>query len=63
MTLESRERKEGLWNYLNKEAQNASSQGTGFILEMDGNLWAGDSSINQIRIEDFLKSSCIKIQN
>ena len=33
---DSRERKEGFWNYLNKEAQSASSQGTGLIIEMDG---------------------------
>ena len=31
------------WEYLNTEVQNAAVEGAGFILQMDGNLWAGEN--------------------
>ena len=30
------------WEYLNREVQNAQTEGAGIIIQMDGNLWAGD---------------------
>ena len=33
------------WDYLNKEVQNAAKDGAGLIIQMDGNLWAGDRII------------------
>ena len=39
---DSRERKEKFWKYINEETQKATSKGAGFILQMDGNLWAGE---------------------
>ena len=38
-------RKEMFWNYLNNEVINATNNGAGFILQMDGNLWAGKNII------------------
>ena len=38
-------RKEMFWNYLNNEVENATNNGAGFILQMDGNLWAGKNII------------------
>ena len=42
---DNKNRKESFWKYLNQEAQNSQSDGTGFILQMDGNLWAGNTII------------------
>ena len=39
------ERKEKFWNHLDLEVAAAENQGTGFILQMDGNLWAGTQLI------------------
>ena len=34
-------RKEKFWAYLNAEVLNATNNGAAFVLQMDGNLWAG----------------------
>ena len=34
------------WKYLNKETQDACAKVAGFILQMDGNLWAGGTIIS-----------------
>ena len=39
------ERKVKFWDYLNKEVDNASKDGAAFVLQMDGNLWAGEGII------------------
>ena len=39
------ERKDKFWNYLNDEVKNASIAGAAMIIQMDGNLWAGDKII------------------
>ena len=39
------DRKEKYWEYLNMETQNATKDGAGIILQMDGNLWAGKNII------------------
>ena len=39
--------KELFWNYLNIEVENAANNGAGFILQMDGNLWAGKNIIKE----------------
>ena len=39
------ERKLKFWDYLNKEVTSASKEGAAFVLQMDGNLWAGDKII------------------
>ena len=38
-------RKEMFWNYLDTEVENASINGAGVILQMDGNLWGGKNII------------------
>ena len=38
-------RKEKFWEYLDNEVGNAFNNGAGFILQMDGNLWAGKTII------------------
>ena len=38
---DSSERKEAFWRYLDEDVLQASSSGSGFILQFDGNLWAG----------------------
>ena len=43
---DNKERKEMFWKYLNKETQDACAKGAGFILQMDGNLWAGGTIIS-----------------
>ena len=40
-----KERKNKFWEYINNETQNAKKEGAGFILQMDGNLWAGKGII------------------
>ena len=35
-------RKVKFWEYLNREVQNVQTEGAGIIIQMDGNLWAGD---------------------
>ena len=39
------ERKERFWNFLDEEVSAADQAGSGFILQFDGNLWAGNSLI------------------
>ena len=39
-------RKESFWKYLNVEVQKAKDDEAGLILQMDGNLWAGNNIIN-----------------
>ena len=38
-------RKEKFWEYLDREVENASNSGAAFVLQMDGNLWAGKNII------------------
>ena len=38
---DSLEKKEAFWNQLDKEVSEAEKNGSGFILQFDGNLWAG----------------------
>ena len=38
-------KKEAFWDHLDKEVDEASSAGAGFILQCDGNLWAGEGLI------------------
>ena len=38
-------RKESFWKYLNVEVQKAKDDEAGLILQMDGNLWAGNNII------------------
>ena len=38
-------KKENFWNYLDEEVSNAWKDGSGFILQFDGNLWAGNEII------------------
>ena len=37
------EKKEAFWNYLDNEVSEAKKVGAGFILQFDGNLWAGNN--------------------
>ena len=37
------EKKEAFWNYLDNEVSEAKRVGAGFILQFDGNLWAGNN--------------------
>ena len=39
------EKKEAFWDHLDKEVDEAEKSGAGFILQFDGNLWAGDEII------------------
>ena len=39
------ERKEKFWNFLDEEVAAADHSGSGFILQFDGNLWAGNNLI------------------
>ena len=38
-------KKEEFWKYLDEEVFQADNGGTGFILQFDGNLWAGNNII------------------
>ena len=38
-------KKENFWNYLDEEVSSAWKDGSGFILQFDGNLWAGNNII------------------
>ena len=38
-------RKDKFWKYLETEVENASNSGAAFVLQMDGNLWAGKDII------------------
>ena len=58
------ERKDAFWEHLDKEVEEASKAGAGFILQCDGNLWAGDTVIpgdprpqnnNGKRFQEFLE--------
>ena len=42
---ESIEKKNSFWKYLDEEVINAKSSGSGLIIQMDGNLWAGSQII------------------
>ena len=42
---DSKERKDVFWEYLNEQVQNAATEGTGLIIQMDGNLWAGGNIV------------------
>ena len=57
-------KKEAFWDHLNREVEEAAKAGAGFILQMDGNLWAGDKVIpgdprpqnrNGFLFQEFLK--------
>ena len=60
---ENIEKKNDFWKYLDEEVMNAKHSGSGLIIQMDGNLWAGNSVIpndprqqnrNGKMFEDFL---------
>ena len=67
------ERKDKFWNYLNDEVKNASIVGAAIVIQMDGNIWAGDKIIpndpkpqnqNGKSMENFfLKKSQISVVN
>ena len=42
---DDKKRKESFWKYLNVEVQKAKDDGAGLVLQMDGNLWAGNNII------------------
>ena len=42
---ENIEKKNNFWKYLDEEVLNAKSAGSGLIIQMDGNLWAGSQII------------------
>ena len=42
---ENIERKEEFWKYLDEDVSRANTSGSGFILQFDGNLWAGTEII------------------
>ena len=48
-----KERKKSFWGYLNSESQKAKEDDAGLIIQMDGNLWAGNKII----------PSDVKVQN
>ena len=39
------ERKDSFWEYIDNETKKAQADGTGLIIQMDGNLWAGNKKI------------------
>ena len=39
------EKKEAFWNFIEEEVESAWNSGSGFILQFDGNLWAGPELI------------------
>ena len=39
------ERKEAFWKYLDEDVYQANTSGSGFVLQFDGNLWAGNNII------------------
>ena len=39
------EKKEMFWNFIEEEVETAWNSGSGFVLQFDGNLWAGDGII------------------
>ena len=42
---DSVERKDAFWKYLDEDVYQANMSGSGFVLQFDGNLWAGNSII------------------
>ena len=42
---DQQQRKDKFWDYLDREVKNATNNGSAFILQMDGNLWAGKNII------------------
>ena len=65
-------KKEKFWNYLNEEVHFAKNDGAGFILQFDGNLWAGKKIIpndphkqnqNGKYFEMFLKHNNLSVVN
>ena len=50
---DDKDRKEGFWEYLNKEVQNTVTGGAVLFLQMDGNLWAGkDIIMGDLRMQN-----------
>ena len=47
---ENSEIKEEFWKYLDEDVYQASVTGSGFILQFDGNLWAGSKIIQEILV-------------
>ena len=41
----SNDKKEAFWNFLDNEVLEAKKDGAGFILQFDGNLWAGENIV------------------
>ena len=65
------EKKEAFWKFLEEEANKASISETGFILQFDGNLWAGPDIVpgdprpqnrNGKYFDDFLKKKAKTIE-
>ena len=65
-------KKESFWNYMNQEVHFAKLDGAGFILQFDGNLWAGKKIIpndpnrqnrNGKFFEQFLKQNNLSVVN
>ena len=42
---DKKEKKEQFWNYLDEEVLFAEQAGAGFVLQFDGNLWAGETLV------------------
>ena len=42
---ELNEKKEAFWKYLDDEAEEAKKSGSGLVIQLDGNLWAGSDII------------------
>ena len=63
---DSKDRKDSFWEYITKETIRANNEGAGLVLQMDGNLWAGENVIkgdpnkqnmNGKRFENFLNQN------
>ena len=61
---DSKQRKGQFCEYIEKEVQNSTKNGSGLVIQMDGNLWAGDNIVkgdpnkgnqNEKMFEKFLK--------
>ena len=42
---ESNDKKEAFWQYMDEEVLEASNSGSGLVIQLDGNLWAGNGII------------------
>ena len=50
---DSKDRKAAFWEYLNTEIHKAAAGGAGIIIQMDGNLWAGENIIKgDLRVQN-----------